>query len=390
MKHVLKIEFDNRRVYGLDILRAVAIVSVVMAHGANLLPQRLWKFHDVFLVDGVFLFFVLSGYLIGGILIKVLEKNGASPSALFQFWVRRWFRTVPNYFLILTVLVILRFVFFGGIHGIPIWHYYLFIQNFKSPHPLFFSEAWTLSIEEWFYLLVPSLLFLVVGVFKLTPKRAIPTIAISIIFASIALRLHRYAIAPVQTVTDWDLIFRKQVVTRLDSLMFGVLGAYCTYYYKSLWLRHKRLLFGVGLSSLALQHLFGVFVLGPHITQRAAGLYLSVFSFTFMATSILLLLPWLGEYRSSKGKVYTAITYISIASYSMYLLHVSLVQPLVVSLVHLESRHLTIVVRYVLYWLLTITASILLYKYFEKPATDLRDKFVSKKHTPDPKPDPSI
>jgi peptidoglycan/LPS O-acetylase OafA/YrhL len=379
MKDLLTIKFDAKRVYGLDILRAVAIISVVMAHGGKILPERTWRFHDYILVDGVFLFFVLSGYLIGGILIKVLENKKATPRTLYGFWVRRWFRTVPNYFLVLTALVGIRFAFYDGFQGMPVWRYYLFVQNFSTPHPSFFSEAWTLSVEEWFYLLVPTLIFVLVGLCKLMPKRAILAAASTAILAVLAFRLYRYAIAPPQSVADWDLNFRKQVITRLDSLMFGVLGAYCAYYYKTLWLRYKRGLFWLGLVLVVVQHIAVSFLLAPHITEVWAGAYLSVFSFTLMAAGILLLLPYLSDYKTGSGPIYKALTYVSISSYSMYLLHVSLLQPLVFWIGDLGPAWLTILVRYMTYWALTIGCSILLYRYFERPTTDLRDKLVRRR-----------
>ena len=56
-------------------------------------------------IDGVSIFFVLSGFLIGGILIKVLETEPATFKTLFNFWIRRWFRTLPNYLFILLILI---------------------------------------------------------------------------------------------------------------------------------------------------------------------------------------------------------------------------------------------------------------------------------------------
>ena len=382
MRDLLKIKFDTKRAYGLDILRAGAILSVIAAHGAKITPQRTWSFQNDVFPDGVFLFFVLSGYLIGGILIKILENNKATPKNLGNFWVRRWFRTIPAYFLILTVLIIMRNLFNGGLPaGTGIYRYYLFIQNFHTPHPIFYSEVWTLSIEEWFYLLVPATIFLLVGVFKLKPKRAIISTAVAIIIASIAFRLYRYSMHPPTSIAEWDSYYRKEVVTRLDSLMFGLVGAYFTYYHKPLWIRHKVVLFWAGLALIITQQAVGDFIgSGQHINQSGFGLYLSVFSFTVMALGTLLLLPLLSEISSGKGFVYKALTYVSITSYSMYLIHVSLIQPFVYDVTNVPVTHLLMAVRYVMYWVLTIIGSILLYKYFEKPSTGLREKLVRKQY----------
>ncbi|MDB5167028.1 MAG: acyltransferase [Candidatus Saccharibacteria bacterium] len=381
MKNIFSIDFGTKRVYGLDILRALAIIIVLFSHGGTLLPVGLANIQANFLVDGVFLFFVLSGFLIGGILIKVLEQKKATIKNLFGFWVRRWFRTIPNYFLILTVLIIIGFTVHGGIEGANPLQYFLFFQNFSYPHPQFFSEAWTLSVEEWFYIMIPILLFVLVGVFKMVPKKAILTTVIAIVVASITLRLCKYSLHPVMSVNEWDSNFRKEVITRMDSLMFGVLGAYFAYYFKSLWVKHKVLLFWIGLGIVSISQVVSVYIAqGSRIAETGYGLYLSVFSFTVIAIGILLLLPFLSELKTGKGRVYKALTSISIASYSMYLIHVSLIQPFIFGLiVQGTTSHFLMIVRYALYWLLTIGVAILLYKYFEKPTTNLREKIETKK-----------
>ena len=92
IKDVLKIEINSSRIYGLDILRAMAILFVVIGHGQYLLPRKFNTFHSIFVFDGVSIFFVLSGFLIGGILIKIIENKEANTSTLIDFWKRRWFR----------------------------------------------------------------------------------------------------------------------------------------------------------------------------------------------------------------------------------------------------------------------------------------------------------
>lgn len=98
MKNIFKLELNPNRVYGLDILRALAILFVIVGHGRHLLPDKLDIYHQVIVFDGVSIFFVLSGFLIGGILIKMLNNRKADKNLLFEFWSRRWFRTLPNYF----------------------------------------------------------------------------------------------------------------------------------------------------------------------------------------------------------------------------------------------------------------------------------------------------
>ncbi|MDP3311908.1 acyltransferase [Lutibacter sp.] len=81
------------RIFGLDLIRAVAILLVVMSHATLLLFP--YSEHAIVIlikilgVIGVDLFFVLSGFLIGGILLKQIDQNKTRLSDLFRFWKRR-------------------------------------------------------------------------------------------------------------------------------------------------------------------------------------------------------------------------------------------------------------------------------------------------------------
>ena len=370
------INFPDNRVYGLDILRACAILFVVVGHGlvllsANMLPGKIFGF---MIFDGVSIFFVLSGYLIGGILLKMLHKHTANFGTLFDFWKRRWFRTVPTYFLILTILIFLAWC--GKIYLLPphVEKFYLFAQNINSAHPNFFNEAWSLSIEEWFYILIPLLLFIISGIFKVKIKPAFLGIAISIILLITLFRLYRFSHFPVKSIYGWDTFFRKEVITRFDSMMFGMLGAFFKYYNNTFFLKYKRFLFFTGLLMLLADKL-----ISAYIAAIFQSVYQYVFSFTVVSLATLLLLPFLSEIKRGKGRTYKAITYISIASYSMYLVNYSLVLkfiiPFLVGQCLLISRYsISAYMQFSLFLLITAFLSALLYKYFEKPFTDLRDK----------------
>src|SRR5205085_5698906 len=104
-----------KRIYGLDILRAVAILLVIYAH---------WIVHvgsEIFnLGDGVAIFFVLSGFLIGKILFSIINKRFAFRD-LINFWIRRWFRTLPAYFFVVGLVMIFT-------HELHL-SYFIFAQN---------------------------------------------------------------------------------------------------------------------------------------------------------------------------------------------------------------------------------------------------------------------
>src|SRR5450432_1247018 len=101
MKNFLKLNPDySSRVYGLDIMRAFAIIPVVMGHGGFILNKAETNFPWIPLIDGVELFFVLSGFLIGSILLKIFNEPDFKFESVMNFFKRRWLRTLPNYYLI--------------------------------------------------------------------------------------------------------------------------------------------------------------------------------------------------------------------------------------------------------------------------------------------------
>jgi len=115
----------GQRKIGLDYLRAAAILCVLIAHTAK--ETLLGSLGFI----GVEIFFVLSGYLIGGILLSSYARHGEAPSwpMLREFWVRRWLRTVPNYFLFLPAFMIADY--YGLRRGLAL--YATFTQNLAWP-----------------------------------------------------------------------------------------------------------------------------------------------------------------------------------------------------------------------------------------------------------------
>ena len=369
MKNIFRIDIGENRIYGLDILRCIAILFVVFAHGIYLLGDRISNLLGRFDFDGVSLFFVLSGFLIGGILIKILETQVISLKTLKNFWIRRWFRTIPNYFLILTFLMGLHIIIFRDISLWRTLNYFVFLQNLFYKNPYFFNEAWSLSVEEWFYLLIPILVFCLVGIFHLNIKASILSTAFSVLIIVTFFRLYRYSNIHANTLSiqNWDSNFRKQVFTRLDSLVFGVLGAYISNYYNTLWIKYKNQLFFIGIFIMSIQI--------THTYDANSVLYYTVFTFPVTSIGTLCLLPYLSNMKYGKGTIYKVVTYISIISYSIYLLNFTLILNNTVSFIHLNflPEVLRIITRYCIFWSLTLFLSFILYKYYEAPMTKLRE-----------------
>lgn len=378
---VFKIQIHNNRIFGLDILRALAIFFVVYGHGANFIENAFFKkMYTVLIFDGVSIFFVLSGFLIGAILIKTIEKQGVGFKTLFNFWIKRWFRTLPNYYLILIAITSGAF-FFKKLDLSTAKPYFFFLQNLNQSHPDFFPEAWSLAVEEWFYIIIPILLFFFIGLFKIHIKKAFLVVSILVIVIVTFIRYSKYMSMEIDDVERCSFIIRSQVIDRLDGIMFGVLGAYLAHYNKKGWIRNKKILFFMGIAILLL-HKISI----DAKWYEHSNLYFFVFSFTVASIGTLLLLPLLSEYKVGKGFFYKIITYLSLISYSMYLINLTIIQNIVlpfttdVMFSNIDGGW-AILLKYGLYWFFTITGSILLYKYFEYPIMSLREKFLIRKKT---------
>ncbi|ADO69398.1 acyltransferase family protein [Stigmatella aurantiaca] len=144
---------------GLDLLRALAILPVLLFHAPGSvthdLPEGL-RHAFTFGWMGVDLFFVLSGYLIGRQVFTARQEAPAG-ALLREFWVKRWTRTLPLYFVVLGTYALLKPHVFQAPFVGGGWHYALFLQNYT---PLFdFVQSWSLCVEEHFYLVLPVLAF---------------------------------------------------------------------------------------------------------------------------------------------------------------------------------------------------------------------------------------
>ncbi|KFB01077.1 hypothetical protein IA57_04350 [Mangrovimonas yunxiaonensis] len=376
MKNILKIDLNPNRIFGLDVLRALAILFVVAGHGTYLMPKTISKYVKFFIFDGVSIFFVLSGFLIGGILIKILKENIIDSKLVINFWIRRWFRTLPNFFLILITLILLNIIFNDNFSIYSKKLYFIFSQNLFSKPPHFFPEAWSLSVEEWFYLLIPIIIYILIKIFKISIDNSVLFTAFGIIISITLFRYFRFDTLTIDDISTWDRTLRKQVFTRLDSLMYGVIGAYIFFHFKNFWYKYRILFLILGIT------LFVSMKLNLLSTTRF-GLYHCVFSFSITSLATLFLIPYLSCLKKGKGFLFKTITYISLVSYSMYLINLTIVQKWILgnidwTLIQDFNGYAFLIIRYFLYWILTVTISILIYKYFEIPTMNLRDKIKVK------------
>ena len=223
------IDYKNR-IFGLDVVRALAIVLVLASHSTLLVFPNDTNFIltiiRFFGAIGVDLFFVLSGYLIGTIILKQLKEGKTTFKDFVYFWIRRWFRTLPNYVLILLLNILLFYLLHKTIIK-GIGFYFAFLQNFYNPHPDFFTEAWSLSIEEYAYIIGPFLLFLLIKTFKNSNHGKLFLIVTAIVILLAAFfryYSHTYNV-PSQGYL-WSKEIRKVVIYRIDSIYYGFLAGF--------------------------------------------------------------------------------------------------------------------------------------------------------------------
>jgi peptidoglycan/LPS O-acetylase OafA/YrhL len=375
VKSFFNIDINSERNFGLDIVRAFAIFFVVLGHGNSLLPPPIKEYVSFFVLDGVSIFFVLSGFLIGVIFIKQLSVENLNISNIVKFWKRRWLRTLPNFYLILTLLTLIHLFINQDFKVQSVLSFYTFTQNLFYEHPShFFLEAWSLSVEEWFYILMPLVVILSSVLFKFSYKKAILITIVLFIIAFTSVRFFKYLSNDFLNFKDWYYLFRMQVVTRLDSLIYGVLGAYIFNFHKGLWSKHKSILFIIGILILVIAKYL------EHGANNFGTFYFSVFSFSFISIGTLFLFPYIMDVKPKNFKIVKVVTTISLISYSLYLVHLSIVRKIVIINIHwaslFDNAKLQIIFSYISYWGISMVLSLILYKYFELPILKYRDRKV--------------
>lgn len=386
----------TKRVFGLDVMRAIAILIVVDSHATIALKEYYnGGFWHNLLPDGVELFFVLSGFLIGGILIRSYEKNGGfDRKLLLNFWTRRWFRTLPAYYLVLTGLIVtalLRAWRSGLHHTLPpkqtLLSYFVFLQNFNQELVGFFPETWSLAIEEWSYITLPLVLWLLHTLLAARwPRKRIALAMILLVI--IGSNAYRFITALQVPISAGELGYRGIVITRLDAISYGVLAAYLKYYFPTQWandgLRRRTLVAGIVLTML-IAFSASVIILHYYVgmgVYPAYVFYKRTVYFLLIGLSMTLLMPYMDGWRTAPASwtrlgVARAITHISLISYSMYLLNLTPV--MITVLERIPTTSLTIGwLKIGAFWVIVLVLSTLLFKYFEKPVTELRERLSAK------------
>lgn len=228
----------------LDVLRAVAILLVLLQHHGN--PQSLT--HRIGWT-GVDLFFVLSGFLVSGLLFQELAHFG--DVQVGRFLVRRGFKIYPTFWAMIATTVIVRSAFHEGFSGRALLCELLFLQNYG---PGLWVPTWSLAVEEHFYLLLALGFFWFARSKKTIDDKRAFTWAAGLLATVFLLRIATQLLVPQRyKMTAWG------THVRIDSLAFGTLLSFLHHRHadalRSFVLRYRYWLGGVG-AAMVLHVLF--------------------------------------------------------------------------------------------------------------------------------------
>ncbi|QHV99342.1 acyltransferase family protein [Spirosoma endbachense] len=252
----------TKKLYGLDHLRAVAIGFVFLYHYFILSNGQPGWLPEVarFGWTGVDLFFVLSGFLIASQLFEAIKQR--RKISFRAFFLKRFFRIIPAY--LATVGLYFCVPFFREKEALPpIWKFLSFTQNFDLDlkHYGTFSHAWSLCVEEHFYLFLPVTLVVYQSLNRF--NRA-GWLLLVLFLLSFGARLYSFKVmyAPYIGHENSWLYWYKYVYyptyNRLDGLLIGVAIAGVYTFRPNLWHRvskHGNLLLAAGILLLILAYL---------------------------------------------------------------------------------------------------------------------------------------
>jgi peptidoglycan/LPS O-acetylase OafA/YrhL len=367
---------------GLDVLRGSAILLVFLNHidshtiAGFIPPQGIagfiyWRI-KTFGASGVDLFFVLSGFLISGLLFKEIDETGGL--RLGRFWARRAFKILPSYYFLLIVLAATGATGWLDLSSLGATAHSFFV------HGLFFQNylastvngpTWSLAVEEHFYLLLPLLLLLVRGSAAQIDSRRFLLMIVPLLLLPLAFRIQR-ALGGIQ-LDDF-----MQTHFRFDSLLFGVLTQWLLRTKSpvaAMVATHKRIC--AAISALLILPL--LFYPRSHPFMFTIG-----FSMAAMGYAVLLLLvvstaP--GRWQESRPAA--AVATIGIWSYNIYLWHFFLGETHILPFygrtqrwiaTHIPHAGLMVAVQFAFFAATSIGVGALLTQIVEKPFLSLRDR----------------
>ena len=300
------------RLKRLDVLRAIAIFFVLFLHtGLPLFRRMGWT--------GVDLFFVLSGFLISGLLFSEYKKRGAI--SFKRFFIRRGLKIYPSFYLMIATTIGVELGLKLHLTLGDCLREILFVQNYRFG---IWQHTWSLAVEEHFYIALPMLLLCLARVSrdKTNPFRAIPWAFGIVAIGCLASRFLRIELNPGLTF-DWHRVTNPTHL-RIDALFFGVLLGYVHHFHPG---RMEEFLGSRWIRALAI--ILVPLLLWTAFFTRQMNLFLATFGLTFLYLGFGLLLMLSLHVRGivphplqrPVSLLGTGLAYVGMYSYSIYLWH---------------------------------------------------------------------
>ncbi len=352
---------------GLDLLRSIAILWVMLFHSfvvGGLGPDWAWLSRYGWM--GVDLFFVLSGFLIGSQVLTPLAEG--MPLSLRDFYLRRALRILPAYW-----VVLLLYLLWPGFREAPSiepwWKFFTFVLNLSIDYRnhAAFSHAWSLCVEEHFYLIFP---LLAVGLMRRPALGQFAALCLFLMLAGIECRsliwLHNNAADP-DFVRNWfveDIYYPSW--NRLDGLLCGVILAAWKVLRPQAWARAR------AYANLFLLAGLAVMALALWLFQDRVSLIGNSIGWPVLSLGLGLLVFAGAERDSLIGRWHLpGAAWLAGMSYSLYLVHKAVY--------HLVQTHWGEQLAgmgwlaFLAYGVAAIAAGALLYYVVERPALKLRN-----------------
>ena len=367
---------------GLDNLRALAIALVFMYHYMVFVsgePTFGWASSVGWV--GVDLFFVLSGYLIGNQLFAGLIAR--RELSLSRFYARRALRTWPVFWLVLAAY----FVFPSAMGGKPppaLWKFLTFTQNFQLQPGTAFSHAWSLCIEEQFYLVLPLAILLAVKVGSSRIQAWLLLLALLITGISARWILwNAYGLESTGQIAGYYPNVYYATLGRFDEFLPGIAVALVKNYHPLQWQRlmaRGAALFGAGVVATVAM-LYGV-LNHYYIDGYGYPFFMSVFGYSLVAVAFSLLLASALSPHSPLQRIKVPGAYsLALWSYSIYLTH----KPVAYMVKgYLAPYALSQPVLVVVVSAASLAVGAVLYRMVELPFMQLRDRGVPSLFRPAP------
>lgn len=384
-KNFFGLDLLDNRYPALHGLRVIAILTVVQYHVTwifwgeqGIALNRGFVDGSLTLFFGMDLFFLLSGFLIGSILLRSLEKHGTQ--GLRRFYLRRILRTFPSYYVVLIVLALAFPLTASQREHLP--YEFVYLTNFmplNRPNIVMFW-GWSLALEEQFYLTVPLLFFVL---HRLKAERHRLGLLVLLWLAALVVRLVIYFRG-----VPWDdfvlygaVYFRTY--TRFDTLIAGIFLAF-------LHQRHGEALgrwlsLGHNRAKLAIPALACLWLLIRPTMFGVQHLQL-VHIFAWGTVTTIMYLCFLPLLLHGDGIIHRALSVpffrrAATLGYGVYLVHIPIIDHVIVPIAKaLWTRHVSLL----LLWPLSLFATMLLsfaiayvmHVLIEKPSLHLRERFA--------------